>query len=120
MVGAAPLVVAALAGADTVLLACATAYAYARLFAHPKVATINELKGKRIGLARLGTIDDGILRYALNERGLNAQRDVVFLAAGSGAERVGFKELLDFNKAALYNPRAASAAPKPMSRIIAT
>ena len=136
MAGAAPMVVSALAGADTVLLACATAYAYGRLFSHPKIAAINELKGKRIGLTRLGTIDDGILRYALSERGLNAERDVVFLAAGSGAERLvalgngaidaaifrpphdgfaekaGFKELLDFNKAALYNPASCIASTK--------
>lgn len=136
MVGAAPIVVSALAGADTVLLACATTYAYGRLLAQPKISSINDLKGKRIGLTRLGTIDDGILRYALSERGLNAERDVVFLAAGSGAERLvalgngaidaaifrpphdgfaekaGFKELLDFNKAGLYNPASCIGTTK--------
>lgn len=136
MAGAAPMVVSALAGADTVLLACATSYAYGRLLAHPKIASINDLKGKRIGLTRLGTIDDGILRYALSERGLNAERDVVFLAAGSGAERLvalgngaidaaifrpphdgfaekaGFRELLDFNKAGLYNPASCIGSTK--------
>lgn len=106
------------------------------MLAHPKIASINDLKGKRIGLTRLGTIDDGILRYALSERGLNAERDVVFLAAGSGAERLvalgnsaidaaifrpphdgfaekaGFRELLDFNKAGLYNPASCIGSTK--------
>ena len=136
LVGAAPMVVSALAGADTVLLACATTYAYGRLFSNPKIARINELKGKRIGLTRLGTIDDGLLRYALRDRGLNPERDVVFLAAGSGAERLvalgngaidaaifrpphdgfaekaGFRELLDVNKAGLYNPAACIGSTK--------
>ena len=136
MVGAAPMVVSALAGADTVLLACATTYAYGRLFSTTQITGINELKGKRIGLTRLGTIDDGLLRYALRERGLNPERDVVFLAAGSGAERLvalgngaidaaifrpphdgfaekaGFRELLDVNKAGLYNPASCIGSTK--------
>ena len=136
MVGAAPMVVSALAGADTVLLACATTYAYGRLFSNSKITGINQLEGRRIGLTRLGTIDDGILRYALRERGLNPERDVVFLAAGSGAERLvalgngaidaaifrpphdgfaekaGFRELLDVNKAGLYSPASCIGSTK--------
>jgi len=140
MVGAAPMVVAAVAGADTVLLACATTYAYGRLFASPNITSIAGLKGKRIGLTRLGTIDDGILRYVFRERGLNPERDVTFIAAGSGAERLvglgngsidaaifraphdnfaekaGFNEILDINKAALYNPASCIGTTKAYVR----
>ena len=140
MVGAAPMVVAAVAGADTVLLACATTYAYGRLFANVKIASIAGLKGKRVGLTRLGTIDDGILRYVFRERGLNPERDVTFIAAGSGAERLvglsngvidaaifraphdgfaekaGFSEILDVNKAGLYNPASCIGTTKSYVR----
>ncbi|MDP9129297.1 MAG: ABC transporter substrate-binding protein [Candidatus Binatota bacterium] len=140
MVGAAPMVVAAVAGADTVLLACATTYAYGRLFASAKIASIAGLKGKRVGLTRLGTIDDGILRYVFRERGLNPERDVTFIAAGSGAERLvslsngaidaaifraphdgfaekaGFSEILDINKAGLYNPASCIGTTKSYAR----
>jgi NitT/TauT family transport system substrate-binding protein len=139
-VGAAPMVVSAVAGADTVLLACATTFAYGRLFSSPKIQRISDLKGKQIGLTRLGTIDDGILRYVFKERGLNPERDVVFLAAGSGAERLvalskgsidaaifraphdniaeksGFHELLDVNKAGLYNPASCIGTTKSYLR----
>lgn len=140
MVGAAPMVVAAVAGADTVLLACATTYAYGRLFANAKVTSIAALKGKRVGLTRLGTIDDGILRYVFRERGLNPERDVTFIAAGSGAERLvslsngaidaaifraphdgfaekaGFSEILDVNKVGLYNPASCIGTTKSYVR----
>lgn len=140
MVGAAPMVVAAVAGADTVLLACATTYAYGRIFANPKITSIAGLKGKRIGLTRLGTIDDGILRYVFRERGLNPERDVTFIAAGSGAERLvglsngaidaaifraphdgfaekaGLSEILDVNKAGLYNPASCIGTTKTYLR----
>jgi len=140
MVGAAPMVVAAVAGADTVLLACATTYAYGRLFANAKITSIAGLKGKRVGLTRLGTIDDGILRYVFRERGLNPERDVAFIAAGSGAERLvglsngsidaaifraphdgfaekaGFSEVFDVNKAGLYNPASCIGTTKSFVR----
>lgn len=139
-VGAAPMVVAAVAGADTVLLACATSFAYGRLFSTPQIKSITDLKGKRIGLTRLGTIDDGILRYVFKERGLNPDRDIIFLAAGSGAERLvalgkgaidaaifraphdsfaeksGLNELLDVNKANLYNPASCVGTTKSYVR----
>ena len=135
-VGAAPMVVSAVGGADTVLLACATSFAYGRLFATQDIKSIRELKGKRLGLTRLGTIDDGILRYVFKEHGLNPDRDVTFLAAGSGPERLialgngaidagifraphdsfaeksGFNELLDVNKAGLYNPASCIGTTK--------
>ena len=44
MAGAAPMVVSGLAGADTVLLACATAYAYGRLLAQPKITASTNSK----------------------------------------------------------------------------
>jgi NitT/TauT family transport system substrate-binding protein len=88
----------------------------------------------------LGTIDDGILRYVFKEQGLNPDRDVTFLAAGSGAERLvalgkgaidaaifraphdsfaeraGFNELLDVNKASLYNPASCVGTTKSYVR----
>ncbi|HKY06870.1 MAG TPA: ABC transporter substrate-binding protein, partial [Candidatus Binatia bacterium] len=69
----------AIGGADTVLTACAINTLFWRLFSTPGIKTIGELKNKKIGVTRLGTLEDGVLRYLLKERGLNPDRDVAFV-----------------------------------------
>ena len=45
----------AIAGADTVLTACAINTLFWRLFSTPNIKTISDLKNKKIGVTRLGT-----------------------------------------------------------------
>jgi ABC-type amino acid transport substrate-binding protein len=81
-------VTSAIGGADTVLLSCAINTLFWRLFSVPEITTVAGLKGKRIGVTRLGTLEDGILRYVLKERGLNPEREVSFIAVGPAPQRV--------------------------------
>jgi NitT/TauT family transport system substrate-binding protein len=80
-------VTSAIGGADTVLLSCAINTLFWRLFSVPEIKTVPDLKGKRIGVTRLGTLEDGILRYVLKERGLNPERDISFIAVGPAPQR---------------------------------
>ena len=58
----APAVVASAVGgnADTVLLSCAISMAYGKLFAVPEIKNLSQLKGKKVGITRIGAIDDAV------------------------------------------------------------
>jgi NitT/TauT family transport system substrate-binding protein len=130
----------AIGGADTVLTACAINTLFWRLFSAPNIKTIGDLKNKKIGVTRLGTLEDGVLRYLLKERGLNPDRDVTFVPIGAAPQRVialsrgmidassfiapqdiqaqklGMHELLDMSTLGLYNPASCFATTKTYIR----
>ena len=130
----------AIGGADTVLTACAINTLFWRLFSTPNIKTIGDLKNKKIGVTRLGTLEDGVLRYLLKERGLNPDRDVTFVPIGAAPQRVialsrgmidassfiapqdiqaqklGMHELMDMSKLGLYNPASCFATTKSYIR----
>ena len=136
----AAIVSSAIGGADTVLLSCAINTLFWRLFSVPEIKTVAELKGKKIGVTRLGTLEDGILRLLLKERGLNPDRDVTFVPVGAAPQRVvalskgiidaasfippqdiaaqklGMNELIDMAKLGLYNPASCFASTKSYIR----
>lgn len=135
-IAGAAVVSSAVGGADTVLLSCAINTLFWRMFTTPDIKTFADLKGKKIGVTRIGTLEDGVLRYLLNERGIDPERDVTFLAVGSApsrlaalskgivhassfippqdiaAEKLGLNELLDMSKLDLYNPASCLASTK--------
>jgi NitT/TauT family transport system substrate-binding protein len=130
----------AIGGADTVLTACAINTLFWRLFATPNIKTIGDLKNKKVGVTRLGTLEDGVLRYLFKERGLNPERDVTFVPVGAAPQRVialsrgiidassfiapqdiqaqklGMHELMDMSKLGLYNPASCFATTKSYIR----
>lgn len=57
------------------------------LYAKPEFANIKALRGKKIGVAGLGTIDDMLLRETLSGNGLDSSRDVTILAMGAADTR---------------------------------
>jgi len=136
----AAIVSSAIGGADTVLLSCAINTLFWRLFSVPEIKSVAGLKGKKIGVTRLGTLEDGILRLLLKERGLNPDRDVTFVPVGAAPQRVvalskgiidaasfippqdiaaqklGMNELIDMAKLGLYNPASCFASTKSYIR----
>ena len=114
--------------------------AYGRLFAVPEIKTLSQLRGKKIGITRLGTIDDAILRYTLKQHANVFDREVTFLSGGGASERLialtkgaidatvlappqdsmaekaGLNELVDLNKIGLYNPASCIASTKTYVR----
>jgi NitT/TauT family transport system substrate-binding protein len=139
-VGSPAVVASAVGGADTVLLSCAISMAYGRLFAVPQIESLSQLRGKKIGITRLGAIDDAILRYVLKQRANISDREVTFISGGGTSERLvaltrgaidasvmsppqdsiaeksGLKELVDLNKIGIYTPASCIASTKSYVR----
>ena len=139
-IGAPAVVASAVGGADTVLLSCAISMAYGKLFAVPEIKNLSQLKGKKIGITRIGAIDDAIVRYMLKQRANISDREVTFISSGgtnerlialtkgiidasvmappqdSVAEKSGLNELVDLNKIGLYNPASCIASTKTYVR----
>jgi NitT/TauT family transport system substrate-binding protein len=57
------------------------------LYSNPKIRSVQELKGKRIGVSSFGSGPDSLLRDFLNDHGIEAGRDATILAVGTGMER---------------------------------
>jgi NitT/TauT family transport system substrate-binding protein len=134
--GGAAIVASAVGGADTVYLACGINTLYWRLFSTPDVKTLDDLKGKKIGLTTMGSQEDAVMRFLLKERGINPDRDVSFLAVGAAptrlaalskgvvqasvfippqdiaAEKLGLYPLIDMSQLGLYNPGSCFASTK--------
>lgn len=57
------------------------------LYAHSQIRSVQELKGKRIGISSFGSGPDSLLRDFLHDQGIDGGRDAAILAVGSGTER---------------------------------
>jgi NitT/TauT family transport system substrate-binding protein len=75
-----------LAGADMVMLAGPNHKPGQKIMVKPEIKTIEALKGKKIGISRFGTSDDFLLRYALGQWNLRADRDVALIQLGGSPE----------------------------------
>jgi len=53
------------------------------LYSDPKIKSITELKGKRIGVSGIGAATDTLTRDILKKRGIDGGREVAMLALGS-------------------------------------
>jgi len=124
------LVQAALQGADTVIVSSAINGFVFKVFAAPEIASVAQLKGKKLGVSRYGATSDFAIRLALRKWGLVPERDVNILQVGttqdvvramqtkmldagvlSGtaslvARKAGFRELGDLADLGLHYPMA--------------
>lgn len=57
------------------------------LYAKPHIASVPELKGKRVGVSSIGSGPDTLLRDLLKKQSLEGGRDVTIMAVGTGVER---------------------------------
>ena len=57
------------------------------LYAKPEIRSVENLKGKKVGVSGLGSGPDSLLREILKKHGLEGSRDVVILPVGSGTGR---------------------------------
>jgi NitT/TauT family transport system substrate-binding protein len=58
------------------------------LYGGKEIRSVEELKGRRIGITRFGTTSDFAARYALRKGNLNADTDVALIQIGEQATRV--------------------------------
>jgi NitT/TauT family transport system substrate-binding protein len=80
------LVTATLAGAELVGLAATTDRFIFRLYGAPGLSTLNDLRGKRVAVTRLGTSTDTVARLLLQRNGLEPDRDLTIIQVGGVPE----------------------------------
>ena len=95
--GGGPMIAATLSGADLKVIGNNVNKMIFSIHAKPEVKSIEELRGKRIGVSRFGSSTDVSARYALRKFNLDPQKDVILLQLGSmssifGALRSGAVE----------------------------
>lgn len=78
----------ALRGGGLKLLFCQFDKPQHALFARPEFTNIKALRGKKLAVAGLGTIDDFLLREALTGNGIDPARDVTILSMGAADTRL--------------------------------
>lgn len=79
---------AALRGAGVKLLFCQFDKPQHVLFARAEFANIRALRGKKLAVSGLGTIDDFLLREALSNNGIDPTKDVTILSMGAADTRL--------------------------------
>jgi len=75
-------------GADVVYLAATMDSMSYQIIVRPDIRTVQELKGKRIGISRFGASPDVAVRMALRKLGLNPDTDVSIIQTGGSPERL--------------------------------
>lgn len=56
------------------------------MYARPEIKTVDDLKGKKVGVTTLGALTALMARYVLEQHGLDTKKDVTLLAVGGGPE----------------------------------
>jgi NitT/TauT family transport system substrate-binding protein len=83
---------AALGGGDVVVLATTVRTIVTSLVARPEIQQPEDLRGKAVGISRLGTSIDTAARVALRHLGLEPEREVAIIQAGSMPNILGAME----------------------------
>jgi NitT/TauT family transport system substrate-binding protein len=79
------------------------------VYSKPEIGTVEELRGKKIGVSSIGSGPDTLLRTMLKKHGLDGGRDVVILSTGPGTARF-FSLKTGVTDAAVLNEQAALMA----------
>jgi len=130
------LINAYLGGRDAVMVSGLVNFAPYDLIVAKGINTIEDLKGKKVGIARFGGSADFLARYGLEKHGIKPGRDVTILQTGGNAERLsavsqgaiqatlleqgfayqakkaGFRSLLDFSTIGLDYQHSGIATTK--------
>jgi NitT/TauT family transport system substrate-binding protein len=137
LIGGAGVIGANLSGADLVTFAGTKNQLAGRIMARPEIQTVQDLRGKRVGMTRFGGNSHYMGIVALQRNGLQAERDVFFIGAGGTpeilaaltagsidagvmvspgdfvAEARGFKSILDMTPMAIPYPATVQTARRP-------
>ena len=75
-------------GADPLMIVSFQRKLNYRLVVRPEIRTLEDLKGKVLGVTRYGTVNDSTMRLLLNKLGVNPERDVRLIQVGDSAPAV--------------------------------
>jgi ABC-type nitrate/sulfonate/bicarbonate transport system substrate-binding protein len=127
-------------GADLLIIGVAVDRFIFSLMARPEIRTVADLKGKRLGVVRLGGATDIAARVALERSGLTPHKDVALLQIGGigeilaalrggsidagilspptvwRAEKLGLRELVDVTAMGVAYPNPAIVTKRTYSR----
>jgi NitT/TauT family transport system substrate-binding protein len=73
---------ARLQGVDVVMIASFLNKPLYRLVVRPEIKTVADLKGKRLGITRFGTVTDSMSRLLVGKLGLDPDKDVSYVQVG--------------------------------------
>lgn len=73
---------ARLQGVDVVMVASFLNKPLYRLVVRPEIKTVADLKGKRLGITRFGTVTDSMSRLLIGKLGLDPDKDVSYIQVG--------------------------------------
>ncbi len=76
------LAAARLQGADVVMVTSFLSKPIYRLVVRPEIRTVAELKGKRLGITRFGTVTDYTTRLLVARLGLDPDKDIILVQIG--------------------------------------
>lgn len=119
---AGPAVVSAnLGGLELRIVAGLVNTSHFTLFVRPSIASVYELKGKKLGLGSFGGSPDFVVRYILREYGLDPDKDVTILQLGAGGDMMRLAALkVGTIDGALIGPPATAFAKKAGLRALVT
>ncbi|MDB5990767.1 MAG: transporter substrate-binding protein [Herbaspirillum sp.] len=80
--------IAAAKGADIRIIGCSWPGLPYAIYTKPEIKSLSELKGKAIAVSDPGALPDLFARAALRSAGLDPNKDVQYVRAGSDADRV--------------------------------
>ncbi len=87
--GGAAAISAALSGADFKVIGNNVNKLIFSMYARPDIKRVEDLKGKKIGITRIGTSADISARFALRAHNLDPQKDVILLQLGAVSSIAG-------------------------------
>ncbi len=137
LAGGEPPVESALKGADSVYIGGISIVPAVHFMALPEIRTVQDLRGKPVGVTRFGSSTDFAMRQVLRRNGLDPAKDVTVLQIAGGhrglatsllsravfaapiappnslrAEKGGAKLLIDMTKAGIYFPYSTIASTR--------
>lgn len=80
---------AALQGADIKIIGNTVNKMIFSIYVRPEIKTVEDLKGKKLGVTRFGSSTDISARYALRKSNLQPEKDVIILQMGSMSSIMG-------------------------------
>ena len=112
-----PTMTAALRGAEAVILGSSINRPDHSLIVKPGIRSVQDLRGKTIGLSSLGSLTDILLTGALRLNGLS-EREVKIVAVGGLAERVGALQIGRIDGAMLLGAQMRAATKLGFTELI--
>jgi len=98
-----------MAGADFVGLTATLNTFTFKILSQPEIRELSALRGKRVGISRLGGASDFSIRYALDRWGLIPERDVAILQIGGEPELAAALQGKGIDAAVISEPFATLA-----------